>query len=492
VRAVFVWQPSGPNDNPPIEGILCVKLSTMTYVPASIAYGNPAGTLSNLVVNNGFGDTPANNSYGTLYSYTAQGAHLVQTRTDGQTTVKTPFITMHGEAPITGTTDGGGQASAGAYHIYQAERDSRRVWISSDIEDSYRRTEDTTQPTGKYRFNHPPPGTCSLVAVTGAGLLNERNPDGSITVDSVALWDSGADQWMAQGIFTGNQVGFTDPDFDWTFPEGLVGTPNDAVVSGDESININPYTGMYFDSNGLMLGGLRNGSGMSSSNTIYLKVTDLADNTTARNSYTVNWHLPYEKLGDLDDGPAKENRFHALGQIPNGQGISAVVVPAHPIDYAAAIDGVLVIASAAGLPTDEAEQLLGIFQAVMNLSEFGETAEEVHITDNQLFAGNDAWSETVANSPDHIAGMNQTFRNQILSDHAYDEWHAYDCYAFRVRRHHTENTLADKYDKHGFHSPDHTLSFDKTDHIGFEYYYVLHNATAPDTGDFTTPEELPE
>ncbi len=133
VRAVFVWQPNPQveNDTPPQDGTLYVKVSPTTYVSATVGYGQPAGTLSNLTVNNGFGDAPVNQGYGNSSHYVSQGHHLVQVKTNGQTELKTPFITMHGETTLSGTTgSGSGSATAGAYHTYSAARDNRSVRIT--------------------------------------------------------------------------------------------------------------------------------------------------------------------------------------------------------------------------------------------------------------------------------------------------------------------------------------------------------------------------
>jgi hypothetical protein len=132
VRAVFKWQANGPDDNPPQVGTLYVKVSAYTNVPASITYGNPAGTLSGLVVNNGFGAPITNSNYGTQYNYTSQGKHLVQVKLNGQTEIAIPYVTMHGAVTISGTTGNtsGSTASVGAYLSYSAEKTDKGLKLT--------------------------------------------------------------------------------------------------------------------------------------------------------------------------------------------------------------------------------------------------------------------------------------------------------------------------------------------------------------------------
>ena len=282
VRAVFVWQPAGENDTPPQDDTLCVKVSPTTYVSATVGYGQPAGTLSNLTVNNGFGDAPVNQGYGNSSHYVSQGHHLVQVKTNGQTELKTPFITMHGETTLSGTTgSGSGSATAGAYHTYSAARDDRAVWIESPtIEDSYHKSQDILPPNP-----------------TVAPEKNNRNPDLSISLDSSIQWEEESGKWTASPLILGKASNFNWPIRTWSYAgDGQPSPSTLALLSenhdwfyllldfGSDPALANPFPSSPFSKSGVL----------------NLKVTD-NDGAQGENWMSIKWHLPVENWRELTE-----------------------------------------------------------------------------------------------------------------------------------------------------------------------------------------------
>jgi hypothetical protein len=320
IRAVFKWQPqdpNDPNDKPDEDSTLYVKVTSYMNVPASISYGNPQGALSGLVVNNGFGAPITNTNYGTSYNYTSQGTHLVAVKTFGNLEVAIPYVTMHGEATLTGTTGNtySSTASVGAYPTYSAEKTDKGVLITSSIEDSWKKvTEtsglptkidretgmiliDTTQIHPDTPWNGPGPWRVKCV----------RAPDGSMMVHSAAMWFepshpaeivSNTNAWFGRGIYDSNATGFMHPLFDWQVSGGTVVGSHIGQFGGarhyQPSITLEPA---LEDGDramrGLKLGGDHLGVGMTGGSTISVKVTD-TDGATAKDDYGVTWHLPAE------------------------------------------------------------------------------------------------------------------------------------------------------------------------------------------------------
>lgn len=314
MRAVFVWQPNGPNDNPPLNDTLYAKIDAYTYVPATVAYGQPAGTLSGLVVDDGFGDTPVNQSYSTNHSYVSSGSHLVAMKTNGQVEIKTPFITMHGAATLAGTTgSSSGSASAGAYHSYSAAKDYRGILITSSIETSWKKiTNSADLPTKTDPLTGMPYYDTSLIDPNtpwnGSGpwrVQCVRAPDNSMTVHSAATWFepnpgdtiSNSSAWFGRGNYNSNVVGFVNPLFDWQVAGGsVVGTESQQFGLpryNQPTITLEPAIEDGGSAmTGLNLGGNRLGVGMTKSSNISLKVTE--SGITAQDDYGITWHLPYE------------------------------------------------------------------------------------------------------------------------------------------------------------------------------------------------------
>ena len=262
VRAVFTWQPDFPGDLPADDYVLKVKISPMAYL------GFNGDTLLATEINDGFGDSPV--------AYVSQGAHLVSVPTHGQTEVKTPFITLISK----GTVQGYENLWVGGYLSYQAETDTRSVWISSDIEPSHYNggvnEDDMGRPQNDTRDN-------------------VRNPDGSMIVDSLTFYHpTGYGAWFGAGIFDAVAPNFTAPTYVWTLPDGsasAIFSNNNATV--DLAISYVHVGGGYV-SKGINLGGTATG-GFATSSTFKVTVTD-SDGAVGTNTYTVRWHQELEKM----------------------------------------------------------------------------------------------------------------------------------------------------------------------------------------------------
>jgi hypothetical protein len=366
--------------------------------------------------------------------------------------------------------------------VYKAEVDNRSVQVGSSIEDSYRLTTDDSYPTAEYRNGVRPPASSNAVRDSAAGLLNRRTNDGHITVDSVATWDNILQGWLGQGTFTANAANFQSPSYSWNLSGGdALGEHRNILDSDGASINLNPYTDMYGMLNAIDLGGDIEGVGMMSSSTVEVDVTDLADGVVGSNSITINWHLPYEKICDLADGPVVYTPIQNVsGPHGAGGGVIGTVNAVPETDFMGAIDNVLVLVSAAGLQTKAAAELVGVYKAIMALSTWSFPAQpEVQVTGNTLEHNDEAWIATVKFLPEHIEGLEVGHGPDSNGYVNPQNLGLYDMYGKNVRIHHTENRLAEQWDIHGFHSDNHVLTSDITTNIRLMPYYVR-NSNVPE------------
>ncbi len=260
---------------PPQNDTLYVKVSPTTDVPTYVGYGTTA-TLNGLVVNNGFGDAPVNQGYGTSQRYVSRGVHLVQIKTNGQTELKTPFITMEGAVTLTGTTGyNTGSAGAGAYHTYSASKDNknRSVWIENPtIEESF--WKDSLRRTA-----------------------HMRNRDGSINTDSAVGYDVINQRWRIGTDFEAKSPNFIAPQYSW-----------DWSGSGhQDGIPVNFYTGSTF-ALGIHFGDSLDPFPNGRTTVVSVNVTD-SDGATAANTFSINWHLPHENFVAL---PIRSDAYRVI------------------------------------------------------------------------------------------------------------------------------------------------------------------------------------
>jgi hypothetical protein len=290
-----------PNDNPPET----LKLLVTYYAGASAAsdlasihhdpdYESAYAEISGQTktgVDNGVSATGASIS----------GKRLIEIEVNGQDLVPTPWLDAHVIAELAGDRFVSGQPIEGVIGIgmgYSAQEDSRSIQISSStIEDSYYRESGQPALDAQYRLTAPHPP-----APPPYSIKNKRNADGSMVVDSAATWFDGSSGetpgWYGGGIFTANTPNFSSPTREWSLTGGVPTTYADAKISaGYQSITLpNDVDGTVFPPvvRGIRLGGLQQIDPIpDNQSTLTLKVTD-TDGAVGENTYTVNWHKPYE------------------------------------------------------------------------------------------------------------------------------------------------------------------------------------------------------
>ncbi len=147
----------------------------------------------------------------------------------------------------------------------------------------------------------------------------------------------------------------------------------------------------------------------------------------------------------------------------------------------AAINGVLLLGDLTGVPgTSET-----------GISEFTRTEDEITVTGEAKTNNYVKFRDVVRRTPENISDMTvdtTAWRNyseiQIANKLA-----TYNCYIGRVRFHHEESTLGDKYDEHGFVNALSVISHDVTDDTVFQTFYqsITSAPAPPQLGDAKIP-----
>jgi len=270
VRDIVNGQPD-PNDNPPASMNIKAFAGISTY--GFNDTGN--GLVSSISINDDEGVVDINGNYigGQLYK-----TILSTIATNGEEEVSTPWVNYDGSyySPF----DGLGAYLGGEVDVsYSAVPDTRSLTISSStIEPSYYKHYESP-----YWVPEP----------------HVRQDDGSMTVDSVMKWfapdESGtAGAWWGGGIFTADAANFTSPTYEWSVEGGVPSSLAAAAINaGTSSVTLpnDAYTGPTI--RGIELGGTAKGNGFIDQSVFKVKVTD-SDGAVGENTYTVNWHTPYE------------------------------------------------------------------------------------------------------------------------------------------------------------------------------------------------------
>ena len=409
---------------------------------------------------------------------------LIQKSTEGQTTVRwtAPHLKALVRSEQGQVPNNNPQRSGLAKLSFAAKNDDRSVSISSsNIDSSYRRTLDASQPLAKYRDQVLPDSNPngSTIGESAAGLLHERAADGSMTADSVVQWQNGS--WKAIGGFYANGPGdWNNPTYDWS-------------VAGDGTQAFG-YTVPEQQNSQSMSLGLNMGTDTDSfpkSSTVTVEVTDGQDGAVGKNTYDVKWHFPYEKEIDRVDGPRMKELFWLSKGFMNGNtSLETDTSPAQSFDALAMIDDVLVLAGSVGAPTEPISEIVSIYKALTNISKWTEEAPLVEVTATGHPNDDSAFSAAVSHWPENIENMDVATRDALMQSQNYYSFSDYDVYVGRVRYHHEKSLLADKYDIHGFHSSNHVLRHDVTERIEFQNYYQKRNTSPtnpPVKGDTEVP-----
>lgn len=177
------------------------------------------------------------------------------------------------DSPVTITRTLSAQCYMGVLQMqYQADQDSRILTISSGIEDSYYKGGADPE---RMSYSHK----------------NERQPDGSISVDCAVVPNTGitgGGGYHADVTLTANPVGFLNlsPYYHWN-------TDGGSVSEMDSGLNqtISPH----YDFNA----GASSAATLGASSKIKVSVTD-DDGAKAESNYTIRWHYPVENWAASD------------------------------------------------------------------------------------------------------------------------------------------------------------------------------------------------
>lgn len=314
---------------------------------------------------NAFAQSPA--AIITLSTKDATQQNGVYTLRHDLPAVKGTFSATMGNFHYDDVSGAGDGAWAGLVAQANYALDPHQLWISSDIEPSYGKVDgastigpslpytvvpDSSSPTGfttivdqtklnpltPYYLNYglfnpigstnPPDYWNGPVSKGPWGVFQERKPDGSMQVDTVAAGQlvapeqgspfnsDGALQmhWTRTGKLTANTVGFVNPTFKWnTSVVDAFGTHDFGNV---KSIDVNGV-GMHW---GSFSGDTKNYS---------VTVTDSPSGVASTNSYTVTYHAPLENIEtttkttnrQYDDGASSWTPFNRSLEVKirNGQ-----------------------------------------------------------------------------------------------------------------------------------------------------------------------------
>ncbi len=276
-------------------------------------------------------------SFLTISTQGASPTHNSVTKTDGSLYVTYAMPPLSATLRVTmgrypdPAYDGGEQgdnvtATVGVLPHYAL--DPHQLWISSDIEPSYKKftapLPPAPNPLPDYCYRKNPDGSFKTDGAgsrqmdIGAGrpvlwadsknglyaIQCQRNPDGSVAVESAAKMDSFSKNWFAWNYFTANTVGFPSrTTYKWSLDGSFVGPEfhdsqdNSIVANGGDAKNMHLAKGI--NSGGVLVGGeshveLGGSSGaIASSSSARVNVAD-PNGVSLASSYNINWHYPFE------------------------------------------------------------------------------------------------------------------------------------------------------------------------------------------------------
>ena len=333
-KATFTWDDSDGSQPDPY---LYVKVTSEASAEAN-AYvsseggANPVDSVS-LTVSNGYeaaeivkslsedGQTRfANASVATsrLLRFASNGASPITVVLPVANVVATaeslalPFVWYYYTYAMTGYRPT--NATVGTRAITKVARDYRGVYITSDIETSYKKVTDAAAlprmrdendalviDSDKIGSQTPYNGSAS-----GPWAVEcEREPGGALTVESAAVWQESSPQLQSFGVAEGwrgyvrleaQATGFSQPQYAWDLPATMTHRKedNDRVINAQGVQNL---VGNALTDLSEHLGDeTENWDSQGKSSAIGVRVFEsgLPQSDTAPNSYSINWHKPVE------------------------------------------------------------------------------------------------------------------------------------------------------------------------------------------------------
>jgi hypothetical protein len=214
---------------------------------------------------------------------------------------------------------GGTSSNTGVY--FRAERVDIGVAITSDIETSWKKwTGAASDLPDAYKkrdssgkLTDQPNNKAELVAPHSVDFSKDiwkiaclRDADGKMTVESAARFSK---SWFAWQTFTANTSGFgAETTYNWTL-DGTFKQPLyfdsslNPTTNGSKAKNLHVLPKSAWDLSKIDLGGSRDGQGMTRSSTLSVKATDPSSGQSLSDSYSTNWHLPYENAAQVGKDP---------------------------------------------------------------------------------------------------------------------------------------------------------------------------------------------
>ncbi len=319
-----------------------------------------------------------------------------------------------------------------------AGQDGREVTVSCPtIETSYHKgAVDSLHPTGRWE--------------------NIRALDGSMKGDAAAKYSiADSDQaWVANASFNANTPGFTNPLYSWSSdfnPAKMLGV----------SLTQASISGSWF---------LYSAEKLPVVKTVRLDVQDgptTVDHATAANTYSVNWHLPYEPtdyIGQTAIGKHIEQTI-ASGVYPSAS-YDIAAAPAKDFDVSAAFDVGEAVTALSGQ-----EEAAGLFKIASSIAKV--TNAKYSYGGDKPSTGNRndgaSWSVAYQDKSDNYGGGN-IFPTLIASDP--DGWMNCKLSWCVVSKWRENSWHADKYTVNGYDSPNHVLVVHTTDLVDEEPYFV--------------------
>ena len=485
IQVTWKWVPKqGYSDAGPVPPKLnfVVRANATATANSLVLYDNPTSMATRDLSKEsgeasvGLGDGNSMKDPTTSYrsQWVAKGAKFYSMDTNGSSEISVDPITLHAKGSVVGGRSVALppiQTMGGPQTPYKDDRGevSANVSVSAELNDHWVSISSPTIEPSFYKG-----------AIPAIPMLHNADGNGAKNADSVVhlsdgLWQTGAVH------FNANLAGkWINPSFDWSSSGDNGPAIGFNLVDFSQNHSSSVTTGFNFGSDC---------SGFPQSSSINVIATD-TDGSVADNSFNVKWHLQYEKQTDLPKGALYRDVYWMASEpIRPGIGIAAGIIPARTFDINASINGIFDLGGTFGVP--RASELGAIFKFVTGISEWTSTEEEINVASYNISNDYPRFRDAVQTTPENFPGMplDTTPWTTYTDTQISNKLATYDCFVGRVRIHHEESHLADKYNEHGYSSPNNLFRHDVTDRKEFQTFYQP-RATAPippSLGDAVVP-----